>query len=212
MNGKRLANGFCIALIIGGLLIMGLFVVAMEVQAGTLYLPLVVKAHDGPLSPTATATPIAYPGPQWTVLAPVCPPGQVAPLRTFTDVGDTATLAGSHGITARAHVAGLQTLMVTCLTYDGTGAATVDIRLLKGNVLVAKLYVLDRAYDGEWLRLCIPYGLRDGDADRIAVYSTADGIYAVGQFEPPPTRPRPTRVPTVNPKVTVTATPKAIGG
>jgi len=134
--------------------------------------------------------------PGWTVLAPVCGSTPAAP-QTFTDVGDTATLAGSHDITGRAHVAGLQTLIITRLSYDGLGEETTDIRLLKGNETVAKLVVLDRVYNGsEFLRLCIPWELRDGDADRVAVYSTEEGIYAVGLFGamPLPT-PRPTRTP-----------------
>jgi len=183
----------------------------------TLFIPLVMVDYDeSPPLPLPTPTPIPppYPEPEYTVLPPVCPVGTPAPPQTFTDIGTTATLAGSHGISCRVCVAGLQTLIIWGFTYDGTGAGTVDIRLLKGNVTVAKLKVLDnRAYDGsEPLYLCIPYELRDGDADRIAVYSTEEGLYAVGIFGSPPQRPRPTRRPTTNPKATPSATPKALVG
>ena len=175
-----------IALIIGLLLLRA----ASMAQAGSLYLPLIMVGGIA----TPTATPPPYPAPGWIILPPVCG-DQVAPIETFTDVGTTATLAGVHGIYARACVAGLQTLMLTCISYDGLGAGTTDIRLMRGDVTVAKLYVLDRAYDGsEWLRLCIPFELRDGDADKVAVYSTEDGIYAAGAFLPTPLpTPRPTR-------------------
>jgi len=197
---------------LGGLmLIVFLFVTVLEVRASCPYLPLMLREYDVSV-PQATPTPPPYPEPEYTVLPPVCPVGTPAPPETFTDIGTTATLAGSHGITCRVCVAGLQTLIIWGFTYDGTGVGTVDIRLLNRNETVAKLKVLDsRAYDGsEPLYLCIPYELRDGDADRIAVCSTSDGIYAVGIFQPPTQRPWPTRRPTVVPKLTPSATPKVL--
>jgi len=191
---------------VGIMLIVFLFMMVLEVRASGLYLPLILREYDVSI-PQATPTPPPYPEPEYTVLPPVCPVGTLAPPQTFTDVGDTATLAGSHGITGRACVAGLQTLIVWGFTYDGDGVGTTDIRLLNRNETVAKLKVLDHAYDGsEWLHLCIPWELRDGDADRIAIYSIEEGLYAVGIFGSPPRRPWPT----TSPKATPSATPKVL--
>jgi hypothetical protein len=199
--GRCFLNGIIIALIIGGLLIMGLFVVA-EVHA--LYLPMVVKDYDALIvvSPPATPRP------------PICP-GEVAPSKTFVRVGDVAHLSGGHGISGKAIVVGGQTLIIVGFRYDGTGS-DVDIRLVNGddygNAVAKFVHLEPRVYRNEFFILCIPNSAQV--ADRIVVYSMSDGVYAEGIFEgtrPRPTRtPRPTRIPTVDPKLTPTATPKAL--
>jgi len=113
-----------------------------------------------------------------------------APPETFAKVGTTAQIFG-YGISGKACVVGLQTILIWNFDYDG-GAGIVDIRLVKGGDYenpVAKYDVLDYA-KGEWFHLCIPYCHED--ADRIAIYSFTEGVRGVGIFTPSPT-PTPNR-------------------
>ena len=76
-----------------------------------------------PDSPAPTPLPTATPFPT---------PAEVAPERTFTEVGNVGTLTGAHGVQGKAIVAGLQTLIIQGFTFDGKGPAP-DLRLVHGS-------------------------------------------------------------------------------
>jgi hypothetical protein len=150
-----------------------------------------------PAAPTAepTATPAPTVPPTATVAAeanrpvssPFPTPDEVAPEETFKQVGSVAHLSGAHDVSGKAVVAGLQTLIIQGFTYDGKGSQA-DIRLVKGDELDDPAHVLieleDRPYDAEFLLFQIPSSLERGSADRVVVYSRADGeAYGVGVFE-----------------------------
>lgn len=129
-----------------------------------------------PAQPTLKPTPTPFPT-----------PNEPAPERTFTAVGNVAELNGSHGITGRAVVAGLQTLIIQSFTFDGKGPQA-DIRLVKGqdykNPAIVLLKLDQRAYEGEVLLLLIPSTVQPGSADSIAVYCPeTDEVYASGLFQ-----------------------------
>ena len=150
-----------------------------------------------PAAPTAepTATPVPTVPPTATVdveahrpaSSPFPTPDEVAPEETFRQVGSVAHLSGAHGVSGKAVVAGLQTLIIQGFSYDGKGSQA-DIRLVKGDELDDPAHVLieleDRTYDAEFFLFQIPSSLERGSADRIVVYSRADGkAYGVGIFE-----------------------------
>ncbi|MBC7235689.1 MAG: hypothetical protein H5T69_07585 [Chloroflexi bacterium] len=140
--------------------------------------------------PTATPPPVATATPTETPLPTVTPyptPYEVAPEETFTDVGNTAELSGSHGVGGKAIVAGLQTLIIQGFSYDGKGSQ-VDIRLVKGDDYDHPAHVFieleERPYQAEFFLFRIPSSVGRGSADRIVVYSRASGeAYAVGVFD-----------------------------
>jgi hypothetical protein len=119
--------------------------------------------------------------------SPFPTPAEVAPEETFRQVGSVAHLSGTHGVAGKAIVAGLQTLIIQGFTYDGKGSQA-DIRLVQGEDVDDPAHILieleERAYEGEFLLFHIPSSLERGSADRIVVYSRADGeMYGVGIFE-----------------------------
>ncbi len=139
--------------------------------------PGATTAPQGTTQPTPTVkpTPTLFPTPD-----------EPAPERTFTEVGNVAELHGAHGISGRAIVAGLQTLIIQSFTFDGKGPQA-DIRLVKGQDYQHPASVLlkldQRAYEGEVLLLRIPSTVQPGSADGIAVYCPETGeVYASGQF------------------------------
>lgn len=112
---------------------------------------------------------------------------EVAPEKTFTKVGRVAHLEGPHGISGKAIVAGLQTLIIQSFKYDGKGPR-LDVRLVKGddykNPAAILLELEQRAYQGEMLHMIIPSSAGPGTADAIAIYSPeTDEALATGVFE-----------------------------
>jgi len=127
--------------------------------------------------PTATVEPSPTPYPTASELAPE---------ETFATVGNTAAFSGAHGVTGKAIVAGLQTLIIQGFYYDGKGVAP-DIRLVLGDDYAnpaAVLMVLEqRAYVDETLYMIVPSAAGPGTADSIAVYSPETGeVYASQSF------------------------------
>lgn len=99
-----------------------------------------------------------------------------APEAIFVEVGSTATLSGQHGVSGKAVVAGLQTLIILMFRFDGKVRA--DIRLVKDDAFSEPVHIvttLERAYDGEMLKFPIPAELGPGTANAIAVYDTDSG-------------------------------------
>jgi len=112
--------------------------------------------------PTATPAPSATPLPTATVLPSPTPfptASEPAPEQTFTAVGNTATFSGLHGVSGKAIVAGLQTLIIQGFSYDGKGPAA-DIRLVLGedyaNPAAVLLQLEQREYKDEVLIITVP--------------------------------------------------------
>mgnify|MGYP001038562071 CR=1 FL=1 len=163
-----------------------------EAQA---YPPPVPSVYPPPV--TSSATHDAYPLPTvtgtlpaGTTRAPTNTPFPMpvgpAPEKTFTEVGSVARLAGSHGVSGKAVVAGLQRLIILRFNFDGKGPKA-DIRLVKGENYAepaAVLYELEqRAYHDEVIGVVIPSSAGPDSADSIAVYAPGTGeVYAVAKF------------------------------
>ncbi len=130
-----------------------------------------VPASAATISPTSTPFPT---------------PAEAAPEETFTRVGNVAHLDGQHGVSGKAIVAGLQTLIIQTFTFDGKGPRA-DIRLVQGQNYAEPAVVLlelDRPYEGEFLRIIIPSSVGPDDADSIAVYCEETGeVYAAAKFQ-----------------------------
>ncbi len=142
-----------------------------------------VALTDTPV-PTSTAEPTLTPTPTRT---PFPTANEVAPEKTFTDVGGVAHLSGEHGVAGKAIVAGLQTLIIQGFSYDGKGSP-VDIRLVQGEDYEHPAAILmeleDRAYDSEMLYMIIPSSAGPGTADHIVVYAPdAHKVYASATFQ-----------------------------
>ena len=110
----------------------------------------------------------------------------IAPEYTFTDVGDVAYFSGFNGISGKAVVAGLQTLMI--IGFYAAGDTEAEIWLAKWPDLetpVHKLGTVDmRVYAGEYMMYHIPCWLTPGSVDFIVVYGTGPyiGVLAAAQF------------------------------
>lgn len=135
---------------------------------------------DVPDSPHPTGTAVPSPTP-----FPVA--NEPAPERTFAKVGSVVQLESTYGISGKAIVAGLQTLIIQGFHYDGKGPR-LDIRLVKGeeyeNPVAILLELEPRAYRGELLYVIIPSSAGPGTADTIAVYSPETGeAYAMATFD-----------------------------
>lgn len=148
---------------------------------------LVTMAACG-TTPSVTAVPSVEPTTESSTVQPATTPtsGELAPEETFTQVGNVATLTGDHGVTGKAIVAGLQTLIIQGFSFDGKGSA-VELRLVMGQNYANPALVLPlelRAYDKEMLTFSIPAKVGPGSADSIVVYcpETAQA-YAVAQFD-----------------------------
>ncbi len=130
------------------------------------------------LPPTATHTPAPTPFPT---------AAEVAPEQTFTQVGNVAHLSGEYGVTGKAIVAGLQTLIIQGFYYDGKGGR-LDIRLVKGgdweNPVAILIELEERVYEKEMLYAIIPSSAGPGTVDRIIVYAPDKSeVYATAAFE-----------------------------
>jgi hypothetical protein len=159
-----------------------------------LALLLLLSACSPQMAPTAiaTATPVLTAVPQPTItpmpsLTPFPTASENAPAETFTSVGNVADLNGSHGISARAIVAGLQTLIIQAFNFDGKGPQ-VDVRLVKGDDFAHPVIILrqleQRPYQGELILIQIPASVKPGSADSIAIYCPETGeVYAAGIFK-----------------------------
>jgi len=125
-------------------------------------------------TPTATPVPTDTPVPAPTAFPT---PVGVAPEETFKEVGSTAQFNGTHGISGKVIIAGLQTLIIQAFTYDGKGSAA-DIRLVNGESYAEPVHVFleleEREYDSEFLLVQIPATAGRDSADRVIVYSEAD--------------------------------------
>jgi len=149
--------------------------------------PTAIPTRTPPPTPTETAVPSATPRPSATMAPtpePTKPP--VAPERIFTAVGDVAVLSGEHGVSGKAVIAGLQTLIVQRFCFDGQGPEA-DIRLVLGDDHESSAIVLhkleQREYVDEMLVISIPASAAPQTVDRIAVYSPQDGqVYAEATF------------------------------
>jgi hypothetical protein len=129
-------------------------------------------------TPAVTATPAATPFPT---------PAEVAPEQTFTAVGDVAILEGEHGVSGKAIVMGLQTLIIQVFNYDGK-ASQADIRLVKGedydNPAAILVELEQRPYEDEIIFASIPASVGPDAADTIAVYNPETGeVYASSEFD-----------------------------
>ena len=114
-------------------------------------------------------------------------PAEVAPERTFTDVGDVAKLSGEHAVSGKAIVAGLQTLIIQKFYFDGKGPKA-DIRLVKDqdyeNPAVIVFELEQKPYEDTFLLVRIPSSAGPGSANSIAVYCPETGeVYAVAKFD-----------------------------
>jgi len=141
------------------------------------------KATPTP-QPTATPTPTATPLPTNT---PFPTASELAPAATFTAVGNTATFSGTHGVSGKAIVAGLQTLIIQGFSFDGKGSVA-DVRLVLGEDYanpVAVLFELEqREYKSEMLYMIIPSSALPESADSIAIYCADTGeAYASQLFQ-----------------------------
>jgi len=119
-------------------------------------------------------------------MTPFPTPAEVAPAHTFTEVGNVGLLEGSHGVTGKGVVAGLQTLIIQGFTFDGKGPAA-DVRLVMGSDYASPAAVLgvleSRVYDGEMLLYIIPSTVTPENADRLVIYAPETGeVYAETTF------------------------------
>ena len=142
--------------------------------------------------PTPTPLPTATPIPTATVTVIPSPTSiptasEPAPEHTFTEVGNVADLKGSHDITGRATVAGLQTLIIMGFNFDGKGPQA-DIRLVKGQdyanaaLIITKLE--QRPYQNGFFHAIIPSTVTSQTADSIIVYCPeTNEAYASAQFK-----------------------------
>jgi len=132
--------------------------------------------------PTATLEPTATPIPT-EVPTPTLEP---APEAIFAPVGYRAVFSGDHGVSGKAVVAGLQTMIILGMNFDGKGPQA-DLRLVLGddydNPIVILTELEQRPYEAEFLQLRIPAEAAPGTADSIAVYCPETGTaYAVAVF------------------------------
>lgn len=111
-----------------------------------------------------------------------------APEEPVIPVGHTTTLQDTqHGVSGKAVMAGLQTILINEFTYDGQGPA-VDVRLVKegdlGNAVAILGKLEQRPYDGELLIFTVPSDLKPGDADSISVYCYEfEASFGWGRFQ-----------------------------
>jgi len=165
-----------------------------------LFLPLVLISCRPSTTPEPTSPPV--PSPTATLHTPptseptdapvaTVPPfptaNEPAPESTFARVGSVSEFESEYGISGRAIVAGLQTLIIQGFQYDGKGPR-LDIRLVKGqdyeNAVAVLLELDQRAYREESLHMIIPSCAGPGTADTIAIYSPETGqVYATGKFD-----------------------------
>ena len=140
--------------------------------------------------PTDTPLPTATPEPTATFTPAPTPfptPAEVAPEETFTFVGSVAKLSGSHGISGKATVAGLQTLIIQSFYFDGKGPKA-DVRLVKGqdyqDSAVILLELAQQSHENEVVLMHVPASVESGSVDTIVIYCPeTDEVYAEAQFD-----------------------------
>lgn len=127
--------------------------------------PTVSMPPETPTPTTALATPTLK---IWPTASAVAPDEPVIPVGYVANFQDT-----QHGVSGKAVMAGLQTIVISGFTYDGQGPLA-DIRLVKEGELDKAVAILanleQRPYQQELLVLTVPSDLQPGDADSIAVY------------------------------------------
>ena len=165
-------------------LIVGILVLAAGCVPFITPLPPGMRLSSETATPAPTATPEVTAAPAPT---PFPTAAEVAPEETFARVGDVALLSGEHGISGKAIVMGLQTLIIQSFNFDGKGPV-VDIRLVKGEDYEHPAAILieleQRTYGNELVYAIIPSAAGPGTADRIAVYNTETGeVYAWATFD-----------------------------
>jgi len=152
-------------------------------------LPTVPPAPtETPIPPTATPAPTDEP----TVVptstrTPYPTPDGVAPEKTFAEVGTVAKFEGTHGVSGKAVIAGLQTLIIQRFSFDGKGPK-VDIRLVKDanyEEPVVVLAELDaRVYEAETLLVRIPAAAGPDTVDSLVIYCPeTQEVYGTASFD-----------------------------
>lgn len=164
----------------------------MKVLLAVLVLCLLVGCRPGatptPTIPTPTPIPTAttvMPTPTivvWPTSSTPAPELAVLPVGYATVFAET-----QHGISGKAIMAGLQTLIITDFAFDGQGPVA-DIRLVMegdfDNAVIVLANLEQRPYDREVLILVVPSHLQPGEADSIAVYCPeTKTTYAWGRFQ-----------------------------
>lgn len=134
-------------------------------------------------TPAPGNTPTVAPAPTLTQFPTASEP---APEKTFAGVGDVAMMSGTHDVSAKVIVAGLQTLIIQSFYFDGKGPKA-DFRLVKGKEYdspTAVLGVLEqRVYDNAFLIFRIPNSAGPGTVDAVIVYCPETReVYATAQF------------------------------
>jgi len=132
--------------------------------------------------PVATAVPTAQPTSTPTAtLSPTSTPApsQPAPEQAFVDVGSIARFNGEGGgVSGRAVVAGLQTIVIREFEYDGQ-CPKADIRLGKEGGFDQPTAVLvelePRSYEKEMFVLTVPAEVTADNTNAIAVYCVDTG-------------------------------------
>lgn len=159
-----------------------LLTVIVCVLAGCQAAPTATPQVPTTARPTATAIPPTPTMKVWpTSLTP-------APEQPVIPVGHTTTFQDTqHGVSGKAIMAGLQTILINEFTYDGQGPA-VDVRLVKEGDLGKAVAVLgkleQRPYDRELLVFNVPADLKPGDADSISVYCYEfEASFGWGRFQ-----------------------------
>jgi hypothetical protein len=114
-------------------------------------------------------------------------PAENAPEVAFAGVGSSARLEGSHEISGKAVIAGLQTLIIQGFTFDGKGPRP-DVRLVLGddieNPAAILLELEPRRYDREMVFTHVPSSVTSDTADSIAIYNPeTKETYALAKFE-----------------------------
>ncbi len=155
--------------------------VAMALAASVALSGCVVTMLDaGPSQAESASTPAP-------TATPFPTPAEVAPEHTFTEVGNVGTLTGTHGVSGKAVVAGLQTLIIQGFSFDGKGSPA-DLRLVRDGAYTEPAVILatlePRAYDGEMLLYIIPSSVTSENADRLVVYAPETSeVYAETTFQ-----------------------------
>jgi hypothetical protein len=99
-----------------------------------------------------------------------------APEEPVIRVGDAAVLQDTkNGMSGKAIMAGLQTIILNNFSYDGS-CATLEVRLVKSESRDTVVSVLGRvekrSYSNEALVFTVPSDLKPGAADSILLYCT----------------------------------------
>nr|MBC7244970.1 DM13 domain-containing protein [Chloroflexota bacterium] len=149
--------------------VIALYLIAAGILASCQAAPTATPTvSTPPATPTSTAV-LATPTIKiWPTASAVAPDEPVIPVGYVATFQDT-----QHGVSGKAVMAGLQTIVISNFTYDGQGPLA-DIRLVKEGELDKAVAILakleQRPYQQELLVLTVPSDLKPGDADSIAVY------------------------------------------